>query len=129
MKPSNKTKAKTKTEDKKMKNTEMTELSLNELDQISAGTAFEMMTDSRFLNSLNGSTKRMGFFDCWLNVEAKREIAAAWAKVGIQVQLDDLIFGYDNRYFLNGKQISLADAQKHAMTITGHQMNEQAWNY
>lgn len=107
----------------------MKALTLNELDQIAAGTALGMMDDCKFLNSLNGSTQRLGFFDCWLNVEAKRDIAAAWAKVGVQAQLDDLIFGYDNRYYINGKEVSLAQAREYAMKMARHQMTDKEWNY
>ena len=37
-------------------------MSEEELDQVAGGTASEIADDSRFLNSLNGSTDRYGSF-------------------------------------------------------------------
>jgi len=112
-----------------MKTQEMNKIDFEQLDMVAGGKATDMQADSRFLNSLNGSVERMGMFDCWLNVEAKRKIAAAWATVGISVQQDDLFFGYSNRYFLDGKQISVEEARQHAMKVARHQMTEAGWNY
>ena len=92
---------------------------------MAGGTAGQMADDSRFLNSLNGSTDRYGEFKTFWGTGLK-EIENAWASLGIKYTHKGL--GND-RYELNGQQISHEEARQHAMKVTGHYMNRSDWDW
>ena len=111
-------------------------LSDDELEQVAGGNCYESADDSRFLNSLNGSTDRYGatrlFFSMgWTGIDA--EIRDAWAKVGVEAEIDSGNIlnpgGYKNIYKINGKQVTQEQARQHAMNVTGHHMNESDWKW
>ena len=65
----------------------------DELDNVAGGTCYETADDTRFLNSLNGSTDRYGAPRIYFTGEATREsIQGAWAKVGIYAKIKKIIF-------------------------------------
>ena len=105
-------------------------LSDEELEKVSGGKVSQIADDSRFLNSLNGSTDRYGdvkiYFD--VNRTKKSEIAGAWSALGIEAKLSRNLVD-DNKYFLNGQEISQEQARQHAMKVTGHYMEESDWNW
>ena len=104
-------------------------MSDEELDNVAGGTCYEMADDSRFLNSLNGSTDRYGatriFFE-----DHDDEIKKGWETVGIKAFLyDGTTTNRNNRYYLNGQEISQEQARQHAMKVTGHYMTESDWKW
>ena len=109
-------------------NKNMREISIEELDEVTGGTSYEVADDSRFLNSLNGSTDRYGAAKCCYNSPIRAEIRNAWKKLGIRNTTSNTVWK-DNKYFLNGKQITQEQARQHAMEITGHYMTEEEWKW
>ena len=105
-------------------------MSNEELDKVVGGTCYEMADDSRFLNSLNGSTDRYSAKMLFGNKkeEIANAIANAWAGFGITVDQRKNMF-HDNKYYFNGKEISQEQARKYAMKITGHFMTESDWKW
>ena len=101
-------------------------MSDEELDNVAGGTAGQMADDSRFLNSLNGSTDRYGSFRTFWGT-GLNEIKNAWASLGIE--LDPNCGACDNKYYLNGQEISQEQARQHAMKVTGHYMNRSDWDW
>ena len=63
---------------------------------------------------MNGSCDRYGELRITLEIHTN-EITNAWKTVGITAQLYDGIRNVDNRYYLNGKQITQEEARQHAM--------------
>jgi len=106
-----------------------------QLEQVAGGNCIESADDSRFLNSLNGSTDRYGatriFFSMgFTGIDA--EISDAWAKVGVEAEIDSgrlLNCGEKNIYKINGKQVTQEEARKHAMNVVGKQMTESDWKW
>ena len=111
-------------DEKKLANAAMSD---EELDQVAGGTASEIADDSRFLNSLNGSTDRYGSFRTFWGA-GHEEIKNAWASLGIETDLDSSTGG-DNKYYLNGQEITQEQARQHAMKVTGHYMTESDWKW
>ena len=111
-------------------NAELEKLSDEELDKVAGGTCNEIADDSRFLNSLNGSCDRYGaariFFEAPFVGSPDEEVKKAWAKLGITAEFEELT---DNRYYLNGQQITQEQARQHAMNVTGHHMPESEWKW
>ena len=108
-------------------------MSDDELDNVAGGNCYESADDSRFLNSLNGSCNRYGATRVWYEgTDLTEEIEKAWATVGIKASLTHGFFRTDiaaNKYYLNGQEISQAQARQHAMDVTGKQMTEADWNW
>ena len=104
----------------------------DELDNVAGGEALEMVNDSRFLNSLNGSCDRYGDWKISFSAGAyNEEIEKAWASVGIKAEVSSGLggFGKTNKYYLDGKQITQEEARRHAMKVTNHYMVESDWNW
>ena len=97
-----------------------------ELDNVAGGTCGEIADDSRFLNSLNGSTDRYGAFRTFWGT-GFNEIKNAWASLGIETDLN--CGANDNKYYLNGQEITQEQARQHAMKVTGHYMTESDWKW
>ncbi len=109
-------------------------MSEEELDNVAGGNCYETADDTRFLNSLNGSTDRYGAPRIYfLTGEDTREsIQGAWAKVGISAKIKNHYIpsnGTSNEYYLNGQQITQEEARQHAMNVTGHYMTESDWKW
>ena len=125
----------TREENLKKINAELEQLTDEELDNVAGGNCIESADDSRFLNSLNGSTDRYGatriFFSMgFTGIDA--EISDAWAKVGVEAEIDSgklLNCGEKNIYKINGKQVTQEEARKHAMQVTGHHMERKDWDW
>ncbi|MBQ6005967.1 MAG: hypothetical protein IJL14_06945 [Selenomonadaceae bacterium] len=102
-----------------------------ELDRVAGGTYSETADDSRFLNSLNGSTDRYGD-ERILYGNHDGEIVRGWAKVGVQALIYSGSFfngGSYNKYFINGNQVTQEQARQHAMNVTGHYMKRSDWEW
>ena len=100
-----------------------------EMEKVSGGSAGELADDSRFLNSLNGSTDRYGTFkSCFNGMEISGKIKQAWKKVGVDVRTDYGWF-FDNTYRIDGKKVSQEKARQHAMEVTGHHMEKREWDW
>ena len=97
------------------------------LDLVSGGDHFEMAYDSRFLNSLNGSTDRYGSVKCWLCPSIMGELEAAWKKLGVDASEYDN--GDPNVYLINGNAVSQDEAMQYAMDKTGHHMARKDWDW
>ena len=110
-------------DEKKLANAEMSE---EELDNVAGGNCHEMADDSRFLNSLNGSTDRYGTFRTFWGA-GYEEIKNAWASLGIETYLKSGTIS--NKYYLNGQEITQEQARQHAMKVTGHYMTESDWKW
>lgn len=105
-----------------------TPLSVEQLDNVSGGTCIETANDTRFLNSLNGSTDRFGVVKCALGGEELKSIVEdAWAKVGITA---NIYTGFsDNNYYYKGNKITQEQARQIAMDVTGHHMTTKDWKW
>ncbi len=78
----------TREENLKKINAELEAMSDEELDKVAGGHASEIVDDSRFLNSLNGSTDRYGEFRVVFSAGCfNEEIEAGWATVGIKAHV------------------------------------------
>ncbi|MBR3623034.1 MAG: hypothetical protein IKN43_06775 [Selenomonadaceae bacterium] len=113
-------------------NLELNKLSDEELEQVAGGNAEQTSNDSRFLNSLNGSTDRYGPERiAWSFGIHNAEIEKGWATVGIKATVYFACggFGKSNRYYLNGREISQEEARQHAMEVTQHYMTEKDWKW
>ena len=116
----------------KKSNTELKKLSDEELEQVVGGNAEQTSNDSRFLNSLNGSTNRHGPERiAWSFGIHNAEIEKGWATVGIKAVVYFACggFGKSNRYYLNGQEITQEEARQHAMEVTQHYMTEKDWKW
>lgn len=108
-------------------------MSDDELDKVAGGDCSQTADDSRFLNSLNGSTDRYGatrllFTGGDADDRICEEIEAGWAKVGIKAMINTSA-GSINLYSLNGTYISQEEARQHAMNVTGHHMERKEWDW
>ena len=109
---------------------ELEAMSDDELEQVAGGTWAETAADSRFLNSLNGSTDRYGALRIAFTPGSKiqDEIKAGWAKVGITFTAHNgAVSG--NEYYLDGKKITQSEARTHAMKVAKKVMDVNDWNW
>ncbi len=109
---------------------ELEAMSEEELEQVAGGTWAETAADSRFLNSLNGSTDRYGALRIAFTPGTKiqEEIQRGWAKVGIKFTWHNgAISG--NEYYLDGQKITQSDARRHAMEQVGKFMDVKDWDW
>ena len=120
-----------------MKKLDNAKLTGEELDQVAGGSCYDLADDSRFLNSLNGSTDRWGSFKIWAedkNGPRFTAIKNAWAKLGIGMRCDNptstksyiqyLLIDGDNEIPITQEQ-----ARQHAMEVTGHYMSYNDWHW
>ncbi len=98
-----------------------------ELDNVAGGTCYETADDSRFLNSLNGSTDRYGATKIWFG-DYSEEIQRAWEKVGVTANVKGTTSRY-NKYRIGNRIVSQEEARQHAMNVTGHHMSESDWKW
>ena len=98
------------------------------LEGVAGGSCYEMADDSRFLNSLNGSTDRWGATKCAFDWGRSKcnTLQIAWGKLGIDAY--EYVVG-DNGYFYQGNRISQAQARDIAMQVTGHHMQRSEWDW
>ena len=115
-------------EEKKITDEKMSD---DELDGVAGGNCYETADDSRFLNSLNGSCDRYGATKILLGIADHKEIEKAWSGVGIEAHLSPYAYRGedDNKYYLNGQEITQEQARQHAMNVTGHHMTEADWKW
>lgn len=122
--------AKYKCTEEDLKITNTNTLTMDDLYQVTGGNCREIADDSRFLNRLNHSTDRWGAWKCWCNSSIKGKVHNAWLKLGIDTKLDACATGKAggrNKYYLNGVEITQAQARQHAMEVTGHYMTNSEW--
>ena len=106
-------------------------MSEEQLDGVAGGNTKETANDSRFLNSLNGSTDRYGEWKIVFG-DHDAEIGAAWAALGITTVIhsgDPFSGGSDNQYFYKTKEITHEQARIHAMAVVGKQMKYEDWHW
>lgn len=105
-------------------------MSDEELDMVAGGTYDETADDSRFLNSLNGSTDRYGQIRIAMTpgTSIEEEIQRGWKTVGIDFEWRSG-GNIANHYRLNGRGITQEQARQHAMKVTGKQMTEADWKW
>ena len=94
----------------------------------------ETANDSRFLNSLNGSTDRYGPERiAWSFGVHNAEIEKGWETVGIKATVYFACggFGRHNTYrrMDNGQELTQEQARQYAMDYTGHHMTEKDWKW
>ena len=78
--------------------------------------------DSRFLNVLlRGRPDQCDRYGSWRASFNKDEINKAWESVGVTIS--------NNRYMLNGKQISQSAAWDYAQQVVGTTLNESDWKW
>ncbi len=121
----------TREENLKKINEELEKLSDEELEGVAGGSAAETASDSRFLNSLNGSTDRYGEYRIRFQ-DHDYEIRDAWKIVGVDVTLHSgnlFSSGSANIYKIDGKTVSRAEAINHAMDVTGNHMKWNSWEW
>jgi len=103
-------------------------LSKEQLEQVVGSNCFEAADDTRFLNSLNGSTDRFGAFKCFLSGRPIiKMIEDAWAKLGIKADIGT--GSKKNTYYYKGNEITQEQARQHAMQVTGHYMSRSDWEW
>ena len=118
-----------------MTNLENAKLNNEELEQVAGGSAYDLADDSRFLNSLNGSTSRYGAWKMHNSKDRLLIIENAWAKLGIGIICPDDPTDYDTKiqYVLidggNITPITHEQARQHAMEVTGHHMTYKDWHW
>lgn len=105
-------------------------ISDEELDNVAGGTWGQTADDSRFLNSLNGSTDRYGAtrISVTYGTKIEEKVQRGWKTVGIDFEWHGGAVK-DNKYFLNGQEITQGEARRHAMEVTGKTMDVKDWNY
>ena len=103
-------------------------MSDDELEQVSGGSASELADDSRFLNSLNGSTDRWNATKIFFDDEKAFQIFRAWDSLGVQCVFSNNI-AVDNEYYIDGNPVTQEQARQYAMKVTGHYMNESDWKW
>ena len=95
-------------------------LSMNELDQVAGGTTTELSNDSRFLNVLlrgrAGQPNRYG--------ELKCHFADLWG-VDTRMGPQSLL----NKYYINGKKVTRAEAWSHAEAVVGKHLIHSEWDW
>ena len=111
-------------------------LDKEELEQVAGGSCYDLADDSRFLNTLNGSTDRWGATNFWLDGSGGKKfkaIEAAWAKLGVGLICPDDPTGTRTKiqYVLldSAKEITQEQARQHAMEVTGHHMSYSDWHW
>ena len=74
------------------------------LNEVAGGSCYDLADDSRFLNSLNGSTNRYGAWTVHNSKDRLLAIENAWAKLGIGIICPDDPTDYDTeiQYVLIG---------------------------
>ena len=113
-------------------------LTMEEMEQVAGGRGWETADDSRFLNVLLRG--RPGQCDRYGNrtyASHTDEIARAWASVGIRAEFREGSGGRftftspegDNRYYLDGKQISRDAAWAHAEQVVGKHLQKSDWKW
>ena len=121
----------TREENLKKINEELEKLSDEELEGVAGGSAAETASDSRFLNSLNGSTDRYGETRIRLQVH-DHEIRDAWKRLGVDATINrgnGLTSGPANIYKIDGKTVSRVEAINHAMDVAGKHMEWNSWEW
>lgn len=93
-------------------------LSVDELDEVSGGSAQQMAEDSQFLNELGGYCDRYGTWKTFWSDDTYNDIKRGWAKVGVKVNLDNGLL-HSNKYYIDGKRVTREEAREHAMTVAG----------
>ena len=97
------------------------------LDGVAGGYDFETADDSRFLNVLLAG--RAGQCDRWGEWKAAShtaEISQAWASVGVEFKHN----GHkDNKYFINGNEVTREDAWAHAQQVVGRTLERTDWDW
>lgn len=101
-------------------------LSMEELDQVAGGSLQESSSDSKFLGALTGKCDRYGTGMIYWSRPAADEVRSAWSSVGIDIKMNK---DAGNQYFLNGKEITQAQAMDHAQAVTGKQLDRSAWDW
>ena len=102
-------------------------LNNEELDSVAGGTVSETADDSRFLNTLNGSTDRHSATRLFCDDGTRRnKIIQGWATVGIKSSCESI---WKNEYRLDGKEITQEEARRHAMNVTGRHLTESEWKW
>lgn len=101
---------------------------MKNLKMLRGGTYNQTVADSRFLHDLNGSTKgysaESAFF---IHSKISKEVTAAWSALGISV---DTSWGCpDNKYFLNGKEITRREAINYACKKYNTTLNDMKGDY
>ena len=105
-----------------------TPLTVEQLDNVTGASTSETADDTRFLNSLNGSTDRYGCFKCiLLGKDLMKKVDIAWSKVGIVSKVHT--GSNKNVYYHNGKEITQEQARQIAMDVTGHHMTTKDWQW
>ncbi len=109
-------------------------LTVDEMEDITGGTAEEWADDSRFLNVLLGGH----VVDRWgpkYAADHISEITFAWQEVGVVAMTAESGtegVGNDhghNQYFINGKKVTHEQARQHAMKVTGKYLKPSDWNW
>ncbi len=114
---------------------EAKKISMEAMENVNGGNALETSDDSRFLNVVlqgrAGKCDRYGEPTMRLS-DHDKEIADAWASVGINAKIYTGNFftsGDDNRYYINGSELTRKQAMDHAMMITGRQVKKSDWRW
>ena len=112
------------------------ELTMEQLDDVAGGSAWETSDDSCFLNVLlrgrPGQCDRYGEWKCskeaYGSEERCREVQAAWASVGIKFSWNADGWKNKNSYkLIGGRNLSRDEAYAHAMKVVGKTLKKSDW--
>ncbi len=109
-------------------------LDTEDLDEVSAGTCYEMADDSRFLNvlmrGLSNQPDRYGATKIWFCDDIRDELEKAWKSLGIIYVNHNSIEGA-NSYFLEltHEKISRAEAWDYVQARVGKYLKESDWKW
>ena len=117
-----------------MKPDKTNKLSNEELEQVSGGCVYETANDSKFLNVLLRDT---GYYRCdrygratvvWgsSGISPLADVENAWKGLGIKIEFHDRA---NNKYYLDGKQITRDEAWDHAEKLVGKHLERSDWNW
>ncbi len=108
-------------------------INMADMANVSGGDALETADDSRFLNVVlqgrSGRCDRYGEPSMRLG-NHDQEVARAWAAVGVKAEIHTGNFftsGDDNRYYINGTELTRKVVMQHAMMITGRNLKKSDW--
>ena len=108
-------------------------LDVEQMDDVAGGSYHELADDSRFLNVLlrghpaqpDRHGERKLELDYANNGSRYAEIRAAWKACG--VNLKSIGESMENRYYIDGRRVTQAEARSHAMNVMGKQLKRSDW--
>ena len=99
-------------------NEKLEQLSDEELEQVAGGTWQQTSDDAHFLHTLNPSFHDITVIELMFELGSLKEngVVNEWKKYGVDYEWHSGAV-YDNKYKINGKEVSRDEAYKHARSV------------